>query len=237
MVPAVAAAEPADAAWRDGSVRCVFDAGGDAGRAAQRAAGLAARMQELARAFGRRLERRFGEPPAGAKGRARVTWHVGLAGGLVHLGPAVTGRAGAAGGTGGAMAATGGPIEAAARLAAGGRRLGLPVLADEWTRGQAGTMYLARPIGLVRLHEGREPAMVWEMLGEANRISAVQRQQAQIAGEMVRLFARRDFDGAMQRVEALAALDGRDPLPGVYRRLIHQRRGQSAEAFDPTLAI
>lgn len=229
MRPAVAAAEPLDAAWRDGSVRCVFDADGDAAKAAQRAAGLAVRMQDLARAFRRRVERRLGEP-AGAKPGAGVSWHVGLAGGSTQVGPALAAESGA-------TAAVGGPIEAAWRLASGAWRLGLAVLADEWTRGQAGAMYLTRPIGLVRLHVGREPAMVWELLGESNRISAVQRQQAQIAGEMVQMFARREFDAAMQRVEALAALDGRDPLPGLYRRLIHQRSGQKAEDFDATLPI
>jgi hypothetical protein len=227
MSPTIAAAEPIHTAWRDGSVRCVFDAHGDAGRVAQRAAGLAVGMQDLARAFGRRLRRRLGQDDDEGRDRPWVTWHIGLAGGSIGLG---------SGGQRVALA-VGRPLEAAQRLTACARRLGLGVLVDEWTRAQAGSMYLARPIGLARLHDAHEPTMVWQLLGEASRISAVQRQQVDIAGQMVRLFTRREFDAAMQRVEALAALDARDPLAAIYRKLISQRRSMAAADFDATLPL
>lgn len=161
-------------------------------RAARTALACQARLAEI----GPDLEKKFGR---------RISARIGL-----NTGPAIVGNMGSARRFD--YTAIGDTINLAARLESAGKQYGLNLLAGEATVIKAGDALVVREIDLVRVVGKTKPVRIYELVGEAGRVSGETLERLDRFARGLALFRGRSFSDAEFE---FAGLDG-DPVAALY---------------------
>lgn len=145
-------------------------------RAARAALACRARLDEI----GPELDQRFGR---------RISARIGL-----NTGPAIVGNMGSARRFD--YTAIGDTVNLAARLESAGKQYGLYLLAGEATVEKAGEALVSREIDLVRVIGKTKPVRIYELVGEAGRVSVDALDRLERFSRGLELFRGRSFADA-----------------------------------------